>query len=1247
MKRALLIGVALLLTLVLAGGAWVAGSEAGLRWLFVRLTPAAPGGELTADSLRGRLIGPIEIRGLRYRSPTLDIDVGTLSLDWSPWALARARLHITHVDAGAFTLTLRPAATPKKSTGLPTLRLPLAILVDAARLDGFRLARAGRDAETLVDALELTAETRDGRLHIDRLVVRGPRYTLDATGQLAPRPPYALDLETRWTLDWPGYRRIAAAGRLGGDLRRLTVRQTLSAPAAVTVEGELRDVTGKPRWQASARSPGIALRAIRADWPDLALSGELQGEGDFAGFIADADLRGRHPDFDSLDARARAGYRERAWTVESLTLTAPDSDFRIAAQGRWDTGATRQPIEAQLHWQQLRWPPRRQDGIRSPNGELRLMGTPDDYTLTLAGSLAWADQMLADIAASGHGDRTGVVLDTVTARGLDGEARADGRVHWRPQLDWQARLTAHGIDPATLAPGWPGRIALDATIDGGVRDGRLALGVAIARLHGTLRGQAVELRGRLERSGERYRLSGLEATSNSARLTAQGTVGESWALTGELTGLELSDWFYPSSGALRATAALSGARAAPRVVADAAAESLTIGTHRADRLALRADVDLSDAHESSVLVDAGGLTVFGQNFGELQGRLHGRTGAHRVELVAGESGDGLHVSAGGGYRQGSWTGTLERADFDPRDLGPWHLEAPLPLAIGAAAWAYGPGCWIGGTGRLCSDGEGRRGRGGRLALTAERLPTAFLQPLLGPDTRFAGSLDADLTARVDPGGALNARLAVSAGAGSLSYVTPGGARVTLEHDGGKLNASAADRRVDLNGFWVFALDGYADVELSAPFAPFERVDVEGQPLRGRVNAVLLDLSPLPALFPQLADTAGTLRVDLGLAGSRGEPRLTGRVSVEAAGLDIPRLGIRPGGIAISARSDDGRRFTLSGHAESGGGRLDIDGEAQLGTRPAWTARVALTGHEFQLVRIPEANLEVSPDLRVDFAPGRIDARGQIYVPRGRLAPKDLTQAATSSSDVVMVGEAGVNGAAHWAISSEIRLALGDAVRFEGFNVRATITGDVTAVDRPQRPTTGRGELRVTEGSYQVYGQPLKIERGRLIFAGGPITDPGLDMRAVREIGEVTAGVQARGTLTAPVLTVFSEPAMNQTDALSYLLLGRPAAQAGSADATQLYQAASSLGLVGGEFLAQRIGTTFGIEEVRIEPGTVEQETTLMLGTHLSPKLYISYGIGLFEPVNTLRVRYRIGRYWTIETESGAQQGADLLYTIER
>lgn len=146
---------------------------------------------------------------------------------------------------------------------------------------------------------------------------------------------------------------------------------------------------------------------------------------------------------------------------------------------------------------------------------------------------------------------------------------------------------------------------------------------------------------------------------------------------------------------------------------------------------------------------------------------------------------------------------------------------------------------------------------------------------------------------------------------------------------------------------------------------------------------------------------------------------------------------------------------------------------------------------------------------------------------------------------------------------------------------------------------------------------------------------------------MTAGIKVKGRLQQPQLELFSNPAMGQTDMLSYLLLGRPVESASGEEGEMMASAALALGLAGGDRLARSIGDQFGLDEMRIESSDSGDEASLVVGRYLSPRLYVSYGVGLVESLNSLKLRYQISDRWQAEAVSGENQGADFLYSIER
>ena len=54
------------------------------------------------------------------------------------------------------------------------------------------------------------------------------------------------------------------------------------------------------------------------------------------------------------------------------------------------------------------------------------------------------------------------------------------------------------------------------------------------------------------------------------------------------------------------------------------------------------------------------------------------------------------------------------------------------------------------------------------------------------------------------------------------------------------------------------------------------------------------------------------------------------------------------------------------------------------------------------------------------------------------------------------------------------------------------------------------------------------------------------------------------------------------------------------------------------------------------------------GTYIAPRVFVSYGLGLFETENVIRVRYDLNRGFGITATSGEKEtGVDLSYRIER
>ena len=122
--------------------------------------------------------------------------------------------------------------------------------------------------------------------------------------------------------------------------------------------------------------------------------------------------------------------------------------------------------------------------------------------------------------------------------------------------------------------------------------------------------------------------------------------------------------------------------------------------------------------------------------------------------------------------------------------------------------------------------------------------------------------------------------------------------------------------------------------------------------------------------------------------------------------------------------------------------------------------------------------------------------------------------------------------------------------------------------------------------------------------------------------------------------------MEQSEVLSYIVLGRGLKGASGADSALVNQAANALGTAGGNLLAKGIGQRIGLE-LGVETLSEIGGPAFTAGRYLSPRLYIGYGQGLFNPQTLFILRYKLFDSYEIEALSGREQKIGVNYRHER
>ena len=778
------------------------------------------------------------------------------------------------------------------------------------------------------------------------------------------------------------------------------------------------------------------------------------------------------------------------------------------------------------------------------------------------------------------------------------------------------------------------------------------------RLRGVLRGQPVAGTVDVELHGQRMEIPRLDLTWGTASLAANGRVAPTLDLGWKLSAPNLGIVVPQGGGSAVAEGRVSGATKTPRIQVHGQGETLRFGTTSIATAKVDGDVDLAKGGPFTLDLHATDILSGEQRLTELTVQGRGTQGNHTITTAALIEDGRLDLALAGGIlgdlsSTATWSGQIRRLDLTSKPTGTWRLGGPAPLAASAAAVRLRDFCLSGGlngpgNAKLCAAGDWAKTGPWDVNATIADLPLDSFRAFLPTDLRITGDLNGKVAARGNNAVLAGADVDLRPGPGEIRFPGAEGKTTAFRYEQGFVRAQAgaggaghADAGLTLAG--VGTMSANLQIPRMAAGTP-----LKSQPLAGRIDVNLSNLAFVEGFVPDLNRPAGTLAGGYTLSGSVGNPRFVGEATLRDGRADIPRFGLELRSFQLKATGDGGGALAIDGSLRSGPGTLTIKGRAGV-PGPETPIRLAIQGKRFQVSDTEEISALVSPDLTFVSQGNRMDLTGDVTVVDSKVniekkPPKGPVKA---SQDVVFINaSAAAAPEKKTALFARVRLILGQNVEVAALGLKAKPSGSLLVIDEPTGVTRGVGQIEMSEGTFKAYGQDLTIERGRLIF-NGPIDNPGLDVRAYRKADDGTiAGIEAKGTAQKPQVTLWSDPPMTQSEALAYLLLGHPLNQAQPEEGNMLANAATSLGIKGGNMLAKKLAARFGLEEARIEGGKTLSDASLVVGKYLSPKLYVAYGMGLFEPVSTFRIRYLLNKKLTLQAERGEGVSGDLLYTVE-
>jgi len=1262
-------GFLIVLLLLVGAMAYLLGTTSGLHMTLNAAARWVPGLDIASVSGGWR---DLTLKGVKYQMPGVTVNAGQfhLSLDLACFknsSLCVNALTAQDVDVVVKTKEMTPSA-PVEETSEPTTNLstPYPITLRMLTLNNVKVSVD--DTAISLGEFRTGAQWQERALTLLPTKISGLLIALPKT----PQNPLPEAIQPAVEVAKKVGEQVDKAAKpapvpeekpLGETLKELFAKPLLPdlpeirLPLDITVKeisGEQLRLTGDTEvlitsllLQASTQDQHIKLDNFDVKSPQGTLS--AQGQATLTGswpveMVANSTLNIEPLKGEKVKLNVGGGLREELKVA--LNLSGPvgaqlDVQTQLAEVGL--------PLALTLQSKQLKWPLNGEAQYQVNDFRLRFNGKATDYALSTRANIKGQDLPPAVLTLDGKGNVEQFKLDRLRLAALQGNTDLTALVDWSKAISWNSQLTLSGINTAKQWPEWPAKLDGKITTRGSLHGGSWQLQVPLLQLDGNVKQNKVTARGTLSgNAAGQWKIPGIDLTLGRNQLNVKGQLDEkSWNLDANIDAPRLDGALPGLGGTAKGLLKLRGNLQAPQLLADLTASGLQWQALRINRVKIDGDVRSSDQIQGQLAVRVEQLKQDALDISLLTLDAKGSEKQHQLQLkIDGKPVSGQLALQGSFDRQQQrWRGNLNNTRFDT-PVGEWRLTRAIALDYlnTAQKISIGPHCWQNPNAELCVPKTIEAGPSGQASVVLNRFDLAMIKPFLGPETALSGVFTGRADVSWKPGGALPDAKVSLVGNGVKVVQQVQGNALPIAFDRLNLNAGLSNGRAQADWLIKLTNNGQFDGNVQVADPQVRRI------ISGNVNITNISLAMINPALMKGEKAAGMLNANLRLGGSAQKPLVYGRMALDKVDIDghwMP-FDMTDGRLVMNF---DGMTSTMEGLVSTTRGQLNLSGDADWRDINAWRARIAAKGDKLRVTVPPMIRIDVSPDLVFEATPQLFSLNGSVDIPWARITVQELPESAVGvSSDEVMLDDqlkpiqpktAGI------PINSNLMIHVGNDVRLDAFGLKARLKGDLKVV-QDKNGLGLNGQIDIPSGRFHAYGQDLIVRKGQLMFSGPP-DQPLLNIEAIRNPesteDDVTAGVRVTGLADAPKLEVFSDPAKSQQEALSYLLRGQGLGSSG-ADGNAMTSMLIGMGVAQSGQLVGKIGEAFGVSNLALDTQGVGDSSQVVVSGYVLPGLQVKYGVGIFDSLATLTLRYRLMPKLYLEAVSGLDQALDLLYQFE-
>ncbi len=871
--------------------------------------------------------------------------------------------------------------------------------------------------------------------------------------------------------------------------------------------------------------------------------------------------------------------------------------------------------------------------VRVAGLNAHLAGTLERFDVHATTAVNAPDLPQAQVSLDAAGSFDALEVSRLALSTDSGGAVAHGRVARTPQWSANLAVDVDNLDPALFAATLSGSLSGHAQVSAAGSD----LDLTVQSLVGRVNDAPFEANGRVERHDDRWSASGVEIRSGTNRAT--GTLeweGDRVTGSARLNMPELGTLLPELRGDLMADASVSGRRDAPDIQLLATSKALRFREWSAANSRVEATVKEGASGSARITIAQaarddvqltrvdgavhGSLDALAGSFGWSLGDQRGS-----VDLSARKDGDRWNVEADGGALLAL-----------PGER--WRLDRDTRVLISGSAFDVSPHCWLplSSRGRICVDAAAVQPGRIRLAGAIESFDIAGIARRFEESQRVAGSVSGRWDVSSDD----------AHWRGSATLAT-NGLRLLEADAASGIELPALSAVVELH-------DDRANISLRGDNGDARVLNVElgvngfdrTAALDGRATVSVQDLGFLATFTRRVRETAGALSGEFSIGGTVAAPDVLGTLAIRQGRIALTEPRVELTSIDLTMRLSGAEQWDIAGTAQSEKGNLAVTGALKDPLRASRTFHAHVDASDLP-VSISDATARLAGGIDLDWRAGLTSVKGRVEIPRAEIKLTELPAGAVPvSEDVVVINRVEVRpGATRVAVDLEV--VLQDHVHFTAFGLDTGLTGTLRLRQSPEGIVQLNGTLTLIDGTFEVYGQKLAIESGRLTYSGPP-QDPYVDATASRTVREtartVTVGARIQGPARAIETTLYSTPAMSDAETLAYLVLGRPLSSATAQEGSNVMGAAIALGLKGASPVINEVSSVLGIDELTATGGSTE-DLTVVAGKRFSDRIFVRYSYQTFTRTSAILFELLLSRRLSLEATAADVPAIDVIYKV--